>query len=166
MGSNIAIFTPPAQLQAKVCEILREIPPAATVAMAMDAINLENHTTLAQAANVAANPTNAIADAVDATNAQYLALWFAIQIFYSYYLGPLVNYFLSRIGFDALGSLFGTWISWYYSPLGWLTRAFVLPFLNQTGLADDTLKAPAAWICLVASLLWAGRRVVENRRDP
>ncbi|KAF3184224.1 hypothetical protein TWF751_000209 [Orbilia oligospora] len=107
MGSNIAIFTPPAQLQAKVCEILREIPPAATVAMAMDAINLENHTTLAQAANVAANPTNAIADAVDATNAQYLALWFAIQIFYSYYLGPLVNYFLSRIGFDALGSLFG-----------------------------------------------------------
>ncbi|KAK6511318.1 hypothetical protein TWF481_000239 [Arthrobotrys musiformis] len=163
MGSNIPMFTPPPQLHAKVCEILREIPPAA-----MDAINPENHTTVCQAANilnVAADPTNAIADAVDATNAQYLALWFAVQIFYSYYLGPLVNYLLTCIGFGALGSLFGTWISWYYSPLGWLARAFVLPFLNQTGLADDALKAPAAWICLVASVLWAGRRVIGNRRD-
>ncbi|RVD85068.1 uncharacterized protein DFL_003399 [Arthrobotrys flagrans] len=159
MGSNIPAFTPPPQLQAKVCEILREIPRT------MDAINLENHTTISQAASVAADPTSAIADAADATNAQYLALWLAIQIFYSYYLGPLVNLLLSSIGFGALGSLFGTWISWYYSPLGWLTRAFVLPFLNQTGLADDALKAPAAWICLVASVIWAGRRVVADQRD-
>ncbi|KAK6524671.1 hypothetical protein TWF281_011573 [Arthrobotrys megalospora] len=156
MSLNIPTFTP--HLQTQVCEILREIPST------MDAINLENHTTISRAVNVAADPTDAIADAVDATNAQHLALWMVIQIFYSYYLGPLVNYFLSYIGFGALGSLFGTWISWYYSPLGWLTRAFVLPFLNQTGLADDTIKAPAAWICLVASVLWAGRRVIGNRQ--
>ncbi|KAK6346083.1 hypothetical protein TWF730_010416 [Orbilia blumenaviensis] len=155
--SRIPMFTPP-QLQAQVCEILREVQPL------MDAINPEYHTTIARVVNVAADPTDAIADAVDATNTQYLALWLVTQIFYSYYLGPLVNFFLSSIGFSPLGSLFGTWISWYYSPLGWLTRAFVLPFLNQTGLADDALKAPAAWICLVASILWAGRRVAGNQR--
>ncbi|KAK6331829.1 hypothetical protein TWF718_002370 [Orbilia javanica] len=161
MDWNTPTFTPPPQLQAKVCEILREIPRAT------NAIHPENHTTISQAANVAADPTSAIADAVDATNAQYLALWFAVQVFYSYYLGPLVHYFLGSLGFGALGSLFGTWISWYYSPLGWLTRAFVFPLLesNDIGLADGALKAPAAWICLVATVLWAGRRVVGNRRD-
>ncbi|KAF3925209.1 hypothetical protein ABW20_dc0103513 [Dactylellina cionopaga] len=125
-------------------------------------INLENHTTLAHVVDVASDPTDAIADAVDATHTQHLALWMVVQIFYSYYLGPLVNLVLHRIGFGALGTLFGTWISWYYSPLGLLIRAFVLPIAYKTGLADEALGAPAVWICTVASFLWVGRRFINS----